>query len=152
MSAPPGLLAGRQGLREEETRAPPSWAPVRPPLPWVSEWPHGWALPADPPWHVAQARGVKPVRSGGALTDLSFSKPVTANAALSGPPADKQGSALCAEDASPGDRTLHVCVNEQLLFIKEKLATVSVHTPAVLILRFKVTVIHVLALNCQRHC
>ena len=24
---------------------------------WVSVWPHGWALPADPPWHAAQARG-----------------------------------------------------------------------------------------------
>ena len=23
---------------------------------WVSAWPHGRALPADPPWHVAQAR------------------------------------------------------------------------------------------------
>lgn len=74
MSALPGLLAGRQSLQEEGTEAPPSWAPVRPPLLWVSEWPRRWAWPADPSWHAAQARGVKPVRSGGALTDLSFLK------------------------------------------------------------------------------
>ena len=151
MSAPPGLLAGRQGLRGEETGTSElgSCATSAPLGLWVTTRMGTACWPALARGTSERCQASKIWRC---LTDLSFSKPVTASAALSGPPVDNQGSALCAEDTSPWDRILHVCVNEQLLLIKEKLATVSVHIPAELILCFKVTVIHVLALNCQRHC